>query len=253
VVPVIGVTSFDEHKNRSVYVSININYAYSVAASGGLPFVLPGPSGLPSGDEETEAFARDYVRRLDGLVLSGGGDIAPYLYGESPSAGVARMDSARDRWELALFSAARARGLPILGVCRGCQLVNAALGGTLYQDIKGQLPLAGGHSFDMPMDEPAHYVDIVPDTRLAAMFGEGRVLANSFHHQAVKDLAPGLVVSARAPDGVVEAVEAVDREPFLVAVQFHPEGMSRRYPEFLAPFAALSQAAASFRAASGLA
>ncbi len=256
MLPVIGITSFDEHKNRSAYVSININYPYSVSVAGGLPFVLPGPSGLtPEGEatsDPSEAeladFAEAYAERLDGLVLSGGGDVCPYLYGEQASRAVARMDADRDRWELALFSAAYARNLPILGVCRGCQLVNVALGGTLWQDIPSQITSAQGHSFDVPMSEPSHHVDFMDGTRTRAMFPAPRVLANSFHHQAVRDVAPGLVVSALAPDGVIEAVESDDPARFLVALQFHPEGMTRRYPDFRGPFRALVAAAAGYRA-----
>jgi len=248
VLPLIGITSFDEHKIRSAYVSININYPYSVSAAGGLPVVLPGPSGLRSGasGDELSADARAYTESLDGLILSGGGDVCPYLYGEQASRGIARMDSDRDRWELALFQAAMARGLPVLGICRGCQLVNVALGGTLWQDLPSQVPSASGHSFDVPMDEPAHYVDIAEGTRLRGMFDSARILANSFHHQAIKDLAPGLLVSARSEDGIIEAVESNDPDHFLVAVQFHPEGMTRRYPAFLGPFSALTAAALNF-------
>lgn len=256
MLPVIGITSFDEHKNRSTYVSININYPYSVSVSGGLPFVLPGPSGLAAegdgtadlSDAELAAFAEGYASRLDGLILSGGGDVCPYLYGEQTSRAVARMDSDRDRWELALFAAADARRLPMLGICRGCQLVNVALGGTLWQDIPSQLPSAQGHSFDVPMSEPSHHVDFMEGTRTRAMFPAPRALANSFHHQAVKDVASGLVVSALAPDGVIEAVESDDPARFLVALQFHPEGMTRRYPDFRGPFRALVAAAADYRA-----
>lgn len=243
MVPVIGITSFDEHKNRSAYVSININYPYSVSAAGGLPFILPGPSGLQSNGGELAALAEAYTASLDGLVLSGGGDVCPYLYGEQASRGIARMDSDRDRWELALFAAASERGLPILGICRGCQLVNVALGGTLWQDLPSQVPDSAGHSFDVPMDEPAHFVDLVPGTKLSRMFDSDRILTNSFHHQAVKDLAPGLVVSARSSDGIIEALEATDPDRFLVAVQFHPEGLTKRFPEFLGPFRALMAAA----------
>ena len=256
MVPVIGITSFDEHKNRSIYVSININYPYSVSIAGGLPFVLPGPSGLaPEGravadlsEPELARFAEAYAASLDGLILSGGGDVCPYLYGEQASKAVARMDADRDRWELALFSAAYARRLPVLGICRGCQLVNVALGGTLWQDIPSQIPGAQGHSFDVPMSEPSHHVDFIEGTRTRDMFPERRVLANSFHHQSVKDVAPGLAISALAPDGVIEAVESDDPARFLVAVQFHPEGMTRRYQDFRGPFSALVKAAGDFRA-----
>ena len=251
MLPVIGITSFDEHKNRSTYVSININYPYSVSAAGALPFVLPGPSGLPgsAAGDELAGFAEHYTASLDGLILSGGGDICPYLYGETASRGVARMDSGRDRWEFALFAAAQARGLPVLAICRGCQVVNVALGGTLWQDIPSQVPAAGGHSFDMPMDEPAHYIDLVPGTRLHRMFGQPRILTNSFHHQSINDLAPGLVISARSSDGIIEAAESSDPAVFLVALQFHPEGLTRRYPEFLGPFSALATAALDIRKA----
>jgi len=237
VLPLIGVTTFDEHKNRSTYLSININYTYSVSAAGGLPVALPGPSGQAlASDEALAATAEAYAARLDGLVLSGGGDVSPYLYGEAPLKAVSRMELDRDRWELALFRAAWSAGLPILGICRGCQLVNVALGGTLYQDIPSQLPEAGGHSFDVPMDEPAHYIVIRQGSRLAAALGAGRFLSNSFHHQAVKGLAPGLTVSAQASDGVIEGLEWTSDERYLVAAQFHPEGMTRRFPDTLGLF-----------------
>lgn len=254
MLPVIGITSFDEHKNRSAYVSININYPYSVSAGGGLPCVLPGPSGLHGSacgitGDELARFAELYTASLDGLILSGGGDVCPYLYGEEAVKGMSRMDSERDRWELALFSAAMKRGLPILAICRGCQVVNVALGGTLWQDIPSQVPSANGHSFDMPMDELSHYVDLVPGTRLHRMFNKQKILTNSFHHQSIKDLAPDLVIAARSSDGIIEAVESTDPEHFLVAVQFHPEGLTRRYPEFLSLFSALAAAALDFHLA----
>jgi len=251
MLPVIGITSFDEHKNRSAYVSININYPYSVSAAGGLPVVLPGPSSLPGGasGDELASFAEHYSASLDGLILSGGGDVCPYLYGEETTRGVTRMDSDRDRWELALFAATRKRGIPILAICRGCQVVNVALGGTLWQDIPSQVPSANGHSFDMPMDELSHYVDLVPGTRLHRMFTQQKILTNSFHHQSIKDLAPGLVIAARSSDGIIEAVESTAPERFLVAVQFHPEGLTKRYPEFLGLFAALTAAALDFHKA----
>lgn len=247
VAPLIGITTFDEHKNRSTYLSININYTYSVSAAGGVPVALPGLSGLPPGDDDAvAALAASYVERLDGLVLSGGGDVCPYLYGEAPAKAVSRMELDRDRWELALFKAAWAAGLPLLGICRGCQLVNVALGGTLYQDIPSQLPGAGGHSFDVPMDEPAHYIEITAGTRLAEALGAGRFLSNSFHHQAAKDLAPGLSVSARADDGVVEGIEWIDDDRYLVAAQFHPEGMTRRFPGTLGLFRSHVRAAEAY-------
>lgn len=241
--PLIGITSFTEQKPRARYVSINSTYTYSVATAGGLPLVVPG---APCDDKPgLEAAAAAYVDRLDGLLFSGGGDICPWLYGEQPSRGMSSMDLARDQWELALYAAAARRGIPILGICRGCQVINVANGGTLYQDLPSQARDAGGHSFDVPMDEPAHHVDIVPGSRLAGMFSASRILTNSFHHQAIKDVAAGFCVTARALDGVVEGIETVDAGRFIVGVQFHPEGMTRRFPEFLGPFDALVRAASA--------
>lgn len=239
--PLIGITSFLDQKPRARYLAINSTYTNSVAAAGGLPLVLPG---APRDDQAgLEAAAAAYASRLDGLLLSGGGDISPWLYGEQASRAMARMELARDQWELALYAAAVDRGIPILGICRGCQVINVANGGTLYQDLPSQLAQAGGHSFDVPMDEPAHHIDIVPGSRLGRMFATARVLTNSFHHQAIKDVAAGFIVSARALDGVIEGIETEAADRFIVGVQFHPEGMTGRFPEFLGPFFALIQAA----------
>jgi len=239
--PLIGITSFLDQKPRARYVSINSTYTYSVAAAGGLPLVIPA---APCDDQAGLASAAaTYAARIDGLLLSGGGDISPWLYGEQASPAMATMDLARDQWELALYAAAVNRGIPILGICRGCQVINVANGGTLYQDLPSQLRESGGHSFDVPMDEPAHYINIVPGSRLSRMFPTARVLANSFHHQAIKDVAAGFGISARALDGVVEGIEIEADTSFIVGVQFHPEGMTRRFPEFLGPFMAFVGAA----------
>ncbi|HUW71483.1 MAG TPA: gamma-glutamyl-gamma-aminobutyrate hydrolase family protein [bacterium] len=239
--PLIGITSFSDQKPRAQYISLNSTCPYSVSAAGGLPLVLPG---APSeGQPGLESAATAYVARLDGLLLSGGGDISPWLYGEQPARTVTRMDLARDQWELALYAAAARQSIPILGVCRGCQVINVANGGTLYQDLPSQVRDSGGHSFDVPMDEPSHHIDIMPGSRLSRMLPSRRVLANSFHHQAIKDVAAGFGVSARALDGVVEGIEINDADSFIVGIQFHPEGMTRRFPEFLGPFIALVNAA----------
>ncbi len=130
MVPVIGLTSFDDHKNNSTYISLNGNYTYSVSAAGGLPVVLPGLTGLGSGsvfpeamtESELAARAEAYTHKLDGLVLTGGGDICPYLYGEETQRGIGRFDSNRDRWELALFASARAKKFPSLPFAAAARL-----------------------------------------------------------------------------------------------------------------------------------
>ncbi|GAB1456169.1 MAG: gamma-glutamyl-gamma-aminobutyrate hydrolase family protein [Spirochaetia bacterium] len=251
MLPIIGITSYDEHKPRSTYQTLNINYTYSVSAAGGLALTLPGASalsGFNSADTTSiDDNARTYIQGLDALILSGGGDVSATMYGEQPSRAMSRMDSDRDRWELALFSAAMEKDMPVLGICRGCQVINVAMGGTLHQDIASEIPSASGHSFDVPMDEPAHHIDIIPGTRLEPMFTLARPLVNSFHHQAIKKIASGLLVSARSPDGIIEAVESDDPDRFIVAVQFHPEGMTRRFPAFLGLFRALVKAAGDYR------
>ena len=173
----------------------------------------------------------DYARELDGLVLQGGNDLSPASYGEDPLHDDWHGDRIRDRYEMALFHAFVAAGKPVIGICRGCQLINVALGGTLYQDIPTQLPAALGHRDLMRYDQQFHDIAITPGSRLSQLYG-GATLAevNSIHHQAVKDLGEGLEVEARGvPDGVVEAVRW--RGPsYVFGMQWHPEFMAGDAP-----------------------
>ncbi len=228
--PRIGICSFQDTKNEADFNSINKNYTRSVSAAGGLPFIIPY---LLTPEE-----ANGMVEALDGLLLSGGVDIAPYHYGEDPMPSVKRISGVRDSTELALFSAARARGLPVFGICRGCQMINVAMGGTLYQDIPSQLPGSNAHYPEgLPMDELFHDITLSePDSLISRAFAKSRIKTNSFHHQAVKTLAPSLVCTAQSSDGIIEAIEGTDSNWFLMAVQFHPEGLSARYPEFVELF-----------------
>ncbi|MBL8966950.1 MAG: gamma-glutamyl-gamma-aminobutyrate hydrolase family protein, partial [Spirochaetaceae bacterium] len=245
--PIIGITAFQDPKPRARYIALSEHYPRSVAAGGGLPLVLP----TELGPDEPEA----YLDLLDGLLLSGGGDVSPLLYGEDPSSRIDTVSGARDSAEIALFKAARARGMPVFGICRGLQLVNVAMGGSLVQDIPSEVPGASGHSpGSIPMDEPYHRITLLGrGSRLEAALrlpaGERTIAVNSFHHQAVKVLAPGLEVVARSADGVVEAFEGRREEPFLLCVQFHPEGMTLRSAPLLGLFAAFAAAAAEYRKA----
>ncbi len=237
--PLIGVTAFAERKPHARYLALSERYTRSLAEAGGLPIVLPTELGPP----EAEA----YVDRIDGLLLSGGGDLSPLLFGEDPSPKVESISTARDEAELALFRAARERGLPILAICRGLQVVNVALGGDLYQDIPSQLPGASGHNpAPLHAEEPYHHVRVEAGSLLdrALTAGGSPVAVNSFHHQAARRVAPGLRVTARSADGVVEALEG-EGPPFLLAVQFHPEGMTARYPRFLGLFRLFVEAASA--------
>jgi putative glutamine amidotransferase len=169
--------------------------------------------------------------RLDGILLPGGEDIDPARYDEPVHPGCGRVTPERDQQELALARWAVDDGRPLLAICRGIQVLNVALGGSLYQDISAQLPLAGRHAHlpGQPRGHPAHQVSIHSQTRLACILGVGELWVNSMHHQAIKELAPRLAITACAPDGVVEGAEVGDH-PFAVAVQWHPEEMTTGNP-----------------------
>lgn len=185
---------------------------------------------------------------IDGLMLTGGDDVAPSRYHEAAHATVVEAEPGRDEFEIAIIHAARAKRLPILAICRGIQVLNVACGGTLVQDIPSQLPGAGAHSLPVPHNEPyalAHEVWIEKDSLLSKLMRE-RVVdesceVNSRHHQAVKDVAPGFQVSATAPDGVIEAIED-PAVPFCLGVQWHPENFFRT-GEFRALFEGFLEAA----------
>ncbi|MGH7562067.1 MAG: gamma-glutamyl-gamma-aminobutyrate hydrolase family protein [Gemmatimonadales bacterium] len=205
---------------------MNSRYSLTVAAAGGTPVMLP----LLDGDLPT---LRALFDRLDGVLLPGGVDMDPCTFGSPPHPRLGRIDPARDAVELALARWAVEERKPILGLCRGLQVLNVALGGTLYQDIEAEVPGAIKHDYvptaGYERDYRAHEVTIAGGSRLASAFGAPAVAVNSMHHQAVQQLAPALVVSARAPDGIVEAVES-GTDHFLVGVQWHPEVFEQSDP-----------------------
>jgi putative glutamine amidotransferase len=176
----------------------------------------------------------DAMKDLDGLLLTGGDDVAPERYGEARHAAVVEAEAGRDDFEIALIRAVRAHDLPIFAICRGVQVLNVACGGTLVQDIPSQIPGASAHSFDVPPHEPyslAHEVWVDKESLLARLIGDrlrdqDACDVNSRHHQAVKDVAAGFRVSATAPDGVIEAIEDPAAR-FCLGVQWHPENFWR--------------------------
>jgi putative glutamine amidotransferase len=223
MIPLIGITCRSDESKRGTEVprfSVNQSYIRCVEAAGGLPFPIPLV--------ESEDVLRAIYDRLGGLLLTGGDDVDPAYYGEAPHPKLGEVDRPRDRVELALTRWALADGLPILAICRGIQVLNVAAGGTLYQDIAAQVCGAIEHTYypDHPRDLIAHPITVEPGSRLAAILGDVTLGVNSLHHQAVKDVAPGFAVTARAPDGLVEAIEGVD-PPFVLGVQWHPEEMTR--------------------------
>ncbi len=193
------------------------DYPRSVALAGGLPVEL-------ARDADVDAL----VERLDGLVLSGGADVDPELYGAEPDVNLGSVERERDEWELALFSAARRVDLPILAICRGFQLLNVALGGTLNQHV--ELDEGAGHpQWDVDGRTPTHEVAVEPGTRTASIL-PATWSVNSLHHQTVETVGEGLIVTARASDGVVEGVETPDGS--ILAVQWHPEMLGHPDPTF---------------------
>ena len=228
---VIGITLGDG--DRPGYHSMRADYVRSVERSGALPLVLPTLA-----PEHAEAL----LERLDGLVLSGGVDVDPALYGRPRHPKLGRVDRERDAFELALTRHALRRDLPLLAVCRGQQVLNVAAGGTLIQDIPSELEGAVTHAAPGRRTRRSHPVEVVGASKLREILGAGPLSVNSFHHQAIDRLGEGLSVTGRCPeDGVIEAVEMKDRS-FVLGVQWHPESFWKEPVSFQALFDAHSTA-----------
>jgi len=214
--PVIGVTLDSEQPggySKFPWYALRQNYAEAIAAAGGLPMALPHAPDL----------AAAYLDRIDALVVTGGAfDVDPALYGDGDQHATVTLKAGRTAAELALTQGALDRGLPVLGICGGEQLLAVALGGTLIQHIPDAISEALAHEQPNPRDEPGHAVAIVPGTRLHRIVGSTAMQVNSSHHQAVRDPGRGATVNALAPDGVVEGIEDGARR-FCLGVQWHPE------------------------------
>ncbi|HEY3475295.1 MAG TPA: gamma-glutamyl-gamma-aminobutyrate hydrolase family protein [Anaerolineales bacterium] len=217
--PVIGITT-NQSKNAIGQPTIMLmqSYVSAVLQAGGVPVLIPS---LIAEDGWEAIYSR-----LDGILFSGGGDIGLEFSPGEPHLRIDDVDLARDSIELQMVRAAASDGKPFLGICRGCQVMNVALGGTLYTHIPDQLPNALDHSYPGNMRTVlVHEVKIEEGTRVAEIFGEPIIKVNSLHHQGLKDIAPSLQVAGHAPDGLVEAVELSDH-PFGLAVQWHPEWLT---------------------------
>lgn len=224
--------------------SINLNHAdmapnmikNALIKVGGAPFIVP----FPETPDDVQPLVAEYVTMLDGLVLPGGPDVDPTFYGEEPNPGMGAAIYPEDVFELALVRATVASGKPIFAMCRGMQVLNVALGGTLYQDLGNDDPACRiRHEQAASGEYPTHHVNMVPGSHLAGLIGE-HAYVNSRHHQAVHQLGDGLVVTATAPDGVVEGIESATSHQ-LLGVQWHPENLWVNDPTQLKLFADLVQ------------
>lgn len=228
--PIIGITAgFSGKVGPKGSYTIGGDYVKSVVLAGGCPAVLPITTDL--------TMIKAYVDFIDGYLMPGGEDLSPQLYGEEPVRGVTYFNATKDFFEMEMTKACVAAGKPIFGVCRGMQILNVVFGGSLIQDIPSQYKTEISHVGSMEArDALYHSVHFTPGSRLHKIMGE-KVLANSFHHQAVKDVAEGFVITGRSPDGIAEGMESEKYKAY--AVQFHPENLAQTYEEFVPLFAAL--------------
>ena len=192
-------------------------YVTALESAGLIPLIVP-----PLSSASAAAAIMDSV---SGLVLTGGEDVDPARYGEKRHEKVRYVNAARDATEAALIEAAKSRGKPVLAICRGIQILNVALGGTLVQDIPSQVGTPIAHDEDSPRDTRSHEISVEPGSLIAKAVGTEHLTVNSFHHQSVKRVAAGMRVTARSPDGVIEGLEATD-DWWVLAVQWHPEEMT---------------------------
>lgn len=217
------------------------------------PFDTYVPEGCVNAIERLggEVFKIDYTRlklyellgvavQIDGLILAGGPDVDPRRYGDAQKPECGLIVDARDEIEINLFPLVMTRKLPILGICRGCQVINVAFGGTLTQDLPSELGV--NHQQDDAKGAFFHEVRVEPCSELMRILGADTLYTNSYHHQAIKALAPGLVVSATSADGVIEAIEAPNLDMFLLGVQWHPESSLDKDAYSIMPFEAFMRA-----------
>jgi putative glutamine amidotransferase len=239
--PVIGITcsrvvggAWGLYSPGHLMDYVFTEYSEAVLAAGGVPLIIPAA--------QNEESIQGLLSRVGGLILSGGPDVHPRFYGEQPIEGMGEIDEALDLMEIEVAKAAVAKDLPILAICRGIQVLNVSQGGSLYQDLRTQVPGSISHSQKADKAVLTHTVRVERETRLLTILGTDEIWVNSKHHQAIKAAAPGLAVSARATDGIIEAVEHPGRR-FVLGVQWHPEGTWHHHACSRRLFEALIQAA----------
>ncbi|NLW17096.1 MAG: gamma-glutamyl-gamma-aminobutyrate hydrolase family protein [Firmicutes bacterium] len=230
--PIIGITCFVDFKEERQRQ--NETYIQAVLKAGGVPVLLPAV--------DSEDITKEHAQLIDGLLVSGGPDMDPQYFGEQPVPELGNVNPLMDIYESRLVQLILDLDKPLLGICRGEQVLNVVAGGTLHQDLRRALPQVLKHGQDQPRWYPSHTVRIAPGTKLAAIFETEELAVNSFHHQAVAKVAPGFIASAHAQDGVIEAIESQSHR-FVIGVLWHPEGMWNQVKNYDSLFAAFVQAA----------
>ncbi|WP_078548839.1 gamma-glutamyl-gamma-aminobutyrate hydrolase family protein [Litchfieldia alkalitelluris] len=216
--PVIGITgAYVNHNHYMEGVYVHHDYHKSIAANGGIPIVLPYIN---------ENLSIESAELCDGIILSGGEDVDPQFYGQDPHPNLGATIPERDIAEMALVHYAINNNIPLLAICRGVQILNVALGGTLIQDIPAQWANPIKHTQIVERKRDTHFIRIDKDSYLYSIIGEETVRVNSLHHQAIDKLSPHLKTVATASDGMIEAVELIESNTFTIGVQWHPESMS---------------------------
>lgn len=229
--PILGITTYAPRENLARF-HLPVEYVHAVRRAGALPWLIP----------PGEPRLAELLAHLDGLVLSGGGDLDPEHYGGARHPTLYGIDRVRDATELELAQAAFERGLPTLGICRGCQVINVAFGGSLIEHLPDEVGEDLAHRGEGPGTSSLHPVELAPDSRVAKIVGDVFPHVSSSHHQALRRVAEGLAIVGRARDGTIEAVERGDH-PFYLAVQWHPEETAARDPGQQKLFDALAAAA----------
>lgn len=216
--PLIGITCGQDHSTGRVFLAEH--YYRCIDKAGGVPILLP----------PITSQVKNYLKTMDGLLLSGGTDVDPQYFQEEPLPGIGKITPDRDQFEIALTEEALSLDMPILAICRGIQVLNIAAGGGIYQDLYRQQPNCIEHRQQAPRWHASHSIKIDKESLLFELFKAESIMVNSFHHQAIHPLAEGFRAIAKSSDGIIEAVQ-LHKKGFVVGVQWHPECMVERYPQ----------------------